>query len=167
MKGILVMNTIEFTSNIKTTAVFSKDRKKRYVLRMEWNDTKPKACIIMTYPSTADEYILDQTTLLVRNNAIAQGYGSISIVNVFCGLDSVKRETDRTNSSVLTDECSKADVVLVAYGRGTAHSERKEQLLEALSPYKEKMYNIIDSSGAPFSHPLAPKARIWNVKKID
>ena len=160
------MNTIEFTSDIKTTAIFSKDKKKRYILRIEWNESKPKACIIMTYPSTADEYIIDQTTMLVRNNAIEQGYGSISIVNLFCGLDLSKPETDRTNSSVLADECSKADIVIVAYGRGTAHTERKQQLLEALTPYKDKLYNIIDTTGAPFSHPLSPRSRVWAVEKI-
>lgn len=160
------MNTIELVSNIKTTAVFSKDKKKRYILKMEWDDNKPKACIIMTYPSTADEYIIDQTTMLVRNNAVAQGFGSISIVNLFCGLDLTKPETDRVNSSVLADECSKAEIVIVAYGRGTAHTERKEQLLEALQPYKDKLHTIVDSTGAPFSHPLAPRARLWAIEKI-
>lgn len=160
------MNTIELVSNIKTTAVFSKDKKKRYILKMEWDDNKPKACIIMTNPSTADEYIIDQTTMLVRNNAVAQGFGSISIVNLFCGLDLTKPETDRVNSSVLADECSKAEIVIVAYGRGTAHTERKEQLLEALQPYKDKLHTIVDSTGAPFSHPLAPRARLWAIEKI-
>lgn len=160
------MNSIEFTSNIKTTAVFSKDKKKRYLLNIEWDTTKPKACIIMSYPSTADEYIIDQTTQLVRNNAIQQGYGSISIVNLFCGLDLEKPETDRLNGSVIAEECSKADIVIVAYGRGTAHTERKEQLLDALQPYKEKLHTIIDNSGAPFSHPLSPRSRVWAVEKI-
>ncbi len=73
-------NTLEFTSKITTTAVFSKDKRKRYILRMTWDEKKPKACIIMTYPSTADEYLIDQTTMLVRNNAVAQDYGSISIM---------------------------------------------------------------------------------------
>lgn len=160
------MNTIEFVSNIKTTAVFSKDKKKRYVLKIEWDENKPKACIIMTYPSTADEYTIDQTTMLVRNNAVEQGYGSITIVNLFCGLDLKKPETDRVNSSVLAEECSKADLIIVAYGRGTAHTEKKEQLLEALQPYKEKLHTIIDNAGSSFSHPLAPRAREWKVEKL-
>lgn len=162
----MMNNTIEFTSNIKTTAIFSKDKKNRYVLKMEWDDKKPKACIIMTYPSTADEYFIDQTTMLTRNNAVKQGYGSISIVNLFCSLDANKPNSDRINSSVLAEECTKADIVIVAYGRGTAHEEKKEQLLEALKPYKDKLYNIIDTSGAPFSHPLSPRARVWAVEKI-
>lgn len=159
-------NTTERTSNIKTKAVFSKDGKKRYLLEMVFDKSKPKACIIMICPSTADEYILDQTTMLVRNNAIKQGYGSISIVNIFCGLDINKPETNRTNSSVLVEECSKADLVLIAFGRGTAHTEEKERLLELLKPYREKLHTIIDSSGHPFTHPLSPRARTWKVEKL-
>ena len=160
-------NTLEFTSNITTTAVFSKDKRKRYILRMTWDEKKPKACIVMTYPSTADEYLIDQTTMLVRNNAVAQDYGSISIVNLFCGLDNKRPESDRVNASVLADECSKADVVLIAYGRGTAHYEAKERLLEALKPYADKLYTIADSSGQLFAHPLSPKARHWEVVNLE
>ena len=160
-------NTVEKTSEIKTTAIFSKDGKKRYLLRSVWDEAKPKACIIMTYPSTADELMTDQTTMLVRNNAVTQGYGSISIVNLFCGLDLKKPETDRLNGSVLAEECSKADVVIIAYGRGTAHTEEKERLLEALKPYAEKLVTIEDSKGQLFSHPLSPYAHHWTVKKLN
>ena len=159
-------NMIEKTSTIKTTAFFSKDKKKRYLLHISWDDSKPKACIIMTYPSTADEFMIDQTTMLCRNNAVKQGYGSIAIVNLFCGLDLTRPETDRMNGSVLAEECTKAEVVIVAYGRGVAHKEEKTKLLEALKPYHEKLYAIVDSSGKPFSHPLSPKARVWEVIKL-
>ena len=67
-------NTVERTSEVKTKAVFSRDGKKRYLLKIEWEDSKPKACVIMTYPSTADELLIDQTTMLCRNNAVKQGY---------------------------------------------------------------------------------------------
>lgn len=160
-------NMIEKTSTIKTTAYFSKDKKKRYLLHISWDDSKPKACIIMTYPSTADEFMIDQTTMLCRNNAVKQGYGSIAIVNLFCGLDLTRPETDRMNGSVLAEECTKAEVVIVAYGRGVAHTEEKTKLLEALKPYREKLYTIVDSSGQPFSHPLSPKAREWRVIKLE
>ena len=159
-------NTIEKSSCIKTTAVFFFFLKKRYILNISWDDTKKKACIIMTYPSTADEYIIDQTTMLCRNNAVMLGYGSISIVNLFCGLDLKKPETDRMNYSVLAEECSKADIVIVAYGRGTGHEEEKTRLLESLNPYHEKLYTIVDSLGNTFSHPLSPKARNWKIKKL-
>lgn len=157
---------IEKTSNVKTTAVFSKDRKKRYLLRMTWDESKPKACIIMTYPSTANELEIDQTSQLCRNNAVAQGYGSISIVNLFCSLDQSKPESDRMNSSVIAEESSNADIIIVAYGRGVMHTEEKKRMLEALKPYNDKLYTIIDSAGNNFCHPLSPRARVWKIVKV-
>ncbi len=160
-------NLTERVSHITRSAVFSKDGKKRYKLESVWDENKPKACIIMSQPSTADELMTDQTSLLCYNNAVTQNFGGISIVNVFCGLDYKKPETDRINSSLLLEECGKADLVIVAYGRGTAHTEEKERLLETLKKTcNEKLYTIIDSSGQPFSHPLSPKARNWKIERL-
>lgn len=160
-------NSLEQSTTVRSTAIFSKDKKRRYTLRYEWDKNLPKACIIMSQPSTADELITDQTTMLVKNNAVTQNFGAISIVNVFCTLDQQKPETDRINSSVILEECSAADTVIVAYGRGTAHTEEKERLLDALrKTYSEKLSTIIDSSGQPFSHPLSPKAREWKLSKL-
>ena len=160
-------NLSERTAEIRSTAVFSKDNKRRYLLKFEWDSNKPQSCIIMIQPSTADEVLTDQTTMLVRNNAVAHNFGSISIVNVFCTLNPKKPENDRINSSVILEECSAADVVIVAYGRGTAHTEEKEKLLEALKKTcPEKLQTIIDSNGQQFSHPLSPKAREWKLSKI-
>ena len=160
-------NLTERTSNISISAVFSKDGKKRYKLESMWDEKKPKACIIMSQPSTADELITDQTTMLCRNNAVQQNFGGVSIVNVFCGLDIKRPESDRLNSSIVLEECEKADLVIVAYGRGTAYTEERERLLEALKKTcPKKLHTIIDSSGQPFSHPLSPKARNWNLQKL-
>ena len=160
-------NLTERVSHITRSAIFSKDGKKRYKLESVWDEKKPKACIIMSAPSTADELLCDQTTMLCYNNAVVQNFGGISIVNVFCGLDFKKPETDRINSSLLLEECSKADVVIVAYGRGTAHTEEKERLLEALKKTcPEKLHTLIDSSGQPYSHPLSPKAHYWRIERL-
>ncbi len=160
-------NLTERVSHITRSAVFSKDGKKRYKLESVWDEKKPKACIIMSTPSTANELLCDQTSMLCYNNSVAQNFGGISIVNMFCGLDYTKPETDRINSSIVLEECSKADVVIVAYGRGTSHTEEKERLVEALKKTcPEKLYTIIDSSGQPYSHPLSPKARNWEIQKL-
>lgn len=159
-------NLIERKSKIETKAIFSKDMKKRYKLEINFNTNGKKACIIMLYPGSADEYIIDQTTQLVRNNAIMQDYSSISIVNLFCGLDCKKPESDRMNASIIAESCSNAEIVIVAYGRGVLHTEEKERLLKAIEPYKDKLYSIKDTSGQLFSHPLSPKSRVWNVEKI-
>ncbi len=102
-------NTVERISQVKTTAIFSKDMKHRYCLRMEWDKKKKSCAIIMTYPSTADELLIDQTTMLTRNGAVNNEFGSISIVNVFSLLDSKVPKSDRQNTSIILDECSKAD----------------------------------------------------------
>ena len=33
--------------------------------------------------------------------------------------------------------------------------------------FQDKLYTIIDTAGAPFSHPLSPRARVWAVGKLE
>lgn len=91
-------NTVEAISTVKTTAVFSKNRKDRYLLKIEWDNSKKSLVIIMTFPSSADELTLDQTTMLVRNEAIKNDFGSVSILNVF---SSINNEAQRLTRQTL------------------------------------------------------------------
>ena len=159
-------NVIERTGIMKTRAAFSKDLKKRYLLEMSWDESKPKLCIIMTYPSTADEFILDQTTMLCRNNAIRQGFGAISIVNLCACINNQSQNPDKVNSSYIMQECESANTVIVAFGRTTAFEEEKKALLDALDPYREKLFTIVDSKGMRFSHPLSPYAHEWKLERL-
>lgn len=159
-------NTVTRKSVIETTAVFSKDNKHRYKLKIEWDKSKPSACIVMTYPSSADDLILDQTTMLVRNNAVKNGYGSISIVNIFSLIDIENPKSDRVNTSMLIEECSNADIIIVAYGRSMSYKEEKEKFLKLVSDYKEKLYTISDKNGQLYSHPLSPLVREWRLVKL-
>ena len=110
-------NTIETNSTVKTTAVFSKNRKDRYLLKIEWDNSKKSLTIIMTYPSSADELIFDQTTMLVRNGAVKNDFGSVSIINLFSSIDNHLPKTDKTNTSFVMRECDNADTIIVAYRR--------------------------------------------------
>ena len=160
-------NTVIKTSNTSSEAIFSKNGKDRYLLKMEWDNSKKKLAIIMTFPSSADELIFDQTTMLVRNGAVKNGFGSVSILNVFSSINNEKPRNDKTNTSIVMKECEEADVILVAYGRGTAHTEEKEAFLLALAEhYADKLHTIIDTKGLPFSHPLSPLAHNWNIQKL-
>ena len=78
------MKTINTT--LTTTAIYSDKGDKRYLLRKAWDDTKPRLAIIMLAPSEASGIELDNTTMLVLNNASRLGYGSVSIVNLFATL---------------------------------------------------------------------------------
>ena len=140
-------NTVEAISTVKTTAVFSKNRKDRYLLKIEWDNNKKSLTIIMTFPSSADELTLDQTTMLVRNEA---------------------PKIDKTNTSIVMRECENADTIIVAYGRSTSFEEEKKAFLNALTEhYNDKLHTIIDSKGLMFSHPLSPFAHQWNIQKLD
>ena len=162
-----VANTIEQKSTVNTTAVFSRNRKDRYLLKIEWDKSKKSLAIIMTFPSSADELIFYQTTMLVRNEAVKNNFGSVSIVNLFSSINNESPKNDKTNTSVVMKECDNADVIIVAYGRSTSHTEEKEAFLNALNEhYNEKLYTIVDSKGLPFSHPLSPLAHQWNIQKL-
>lgn len=162
-----VTNTIEQKSTVNTTALFSRNRKDRYLLKIEWDKSKKSLAIIMTFPSSADELIFDQTTMLVRNEAVKNNFGSVSIVNLFSSINNESPKNDKTNTSVVMKECDNADVIIVAYGRSTSHTEEKEAFLNALNEhYNEKLYTIVDSKGLPFSHPLSPLAHQWNIQKL-
>lgn len=160
-------NLIEETSIFTTRAVFSKDRKNRYALSMEWDNSKEKLAIIMTFPSTADSYLLDQTTMLVRNGAVKNGFGSVTILNLFPTINSQQPKGDKVNYSIIMSECESANKIIVAYGRSMSYTEDKEKLMEMLKPMGEKLYTIIDRKGLPFSHPLSPSAHEWDIQKIE
>ncbi|RGF39201.1 DUF1643 domain-containing protein [Ruminococcus sp. AF42-10] len=53
----------------------------RYKLWFKARITVTELVIIMTYPSYADELIFDRTTMLVRNGAVKNDFGSVSIIN--------------------------------------------------------------------------------------
>lgn len=61
-----VANTIEQKSTVNTTALFSRNRKDRYLLKIEWDKSKKSLAIIMTFPSSADELIFDQTMIILH-----------------------------------------------------------------------------------------------------
>ena len=160
-------NLIEEESIFTTRAIFSKDRKNRYALSMNWDNSKERLAIIMTFPSTADSYLLDQTTMLVRNGAIKNGFGSVTILNLFPTINNQQPKNDKAHYSIVISECESADKIIVAYGRSMSYAEEKEKLLELLKPMGEKLYTIIDSKGLPFSHPLSPSAHEWDIQKIE
>lgn len=157
---------IEKTSTVKTTAVFSKSGADRYLLKYEWDDTKKSAVIIMSMPSVASELLFDQTTMLCRNGAVKNGFGSISIVNLTPAINNPAPKQDKQNASIIMEECEKADCIIVAFGRGTNFLVEKEAMLNALSPFEKKLYTLIDLKGQPFSHPLSPYAHEWLIRKL-
>lgn len=64
-------------------AIFSTNRKYRYVLYRSWDHTLPRIAFIGLNPSKADENINDPTVRRCINFAKKWGYGSLLVGNIF------------------------------------------------------------------------------------
>ena len=157
---------IQKTSTVKTTAIFSKSGKERYLLKYEWDNTKKSAVILMSVPSVASELLFDQTTMLCRNGAVKNDFGSLSIANLTPAINNSAPKQDKQNISIIMEACEKADCIIIAFGRGTNFQEEKEAMLKTLSVYGDKLYTLIDSKGQPFAHPLSPYTHDWKISKL-
>lgn len=167
------MKTI--TTTLATSAVFSDDGTKRYVLRKLWDEKRPSLAIIMLAPSEASGIELDSTTQLVLNNASRLGYGSVTIVNLFATLNDFSltqaEEEDPVNLKEIVLACKNASQIVYAPGTGKAKNkvflQRQEQVLNALLPYEPKLCCLCNEQGkARLQHPLSPAVRTWHLSAL-
>lgn len=165
------------TVNIQlaTETVFSDDGKKRYCMRKIWDNNKPAINIIMLVPSNAFGVTLDNSTMLVLNNAYRLGYGSVTILNLFATINdfTLKEESakDKENIEIIVDEVKKADVTIYAAGVGKAKNkkfqQRQKDVINALKPYEKKLFCLSNSLGkGRLQHPLSPAVREWEISPL-
>lgn len=157
-------------TTLTTTAEFSENGKKRYCLTKTWDEKKPHLAIIMLVPSEASGIELDNTTMLVLNNASRLGYGTVSIVNLFATIGNLKEcfseDGDQENLKYIGSIAKNADVIVYASGVGKATNKsfikRQNQVLEILKPYADKLRCLSNKEGrSRFQHPLSPAVRTW------
>ena len=164
----------EITTTLSTTAIFSEDGKRRYTLTKVWDKKKPKMAIVMLLPSEASGVALDNTTMLVLNNASRLGYGSVSIVNLFSKigkLEMAKEPEDEENFKWIDTIAKEVDTIVYASGVGKATNkafiERQAKVLNVLKPYEAKLKCITNKQGnARFQHPLSPAIRTWYLSEM-
>ena len=164
----------EITTTLTTTAIFSDDGKRRYSLTKVWDKKKPKMAIIMLTAGEASGVSLDNSTMLVLNNASRLGFGSVSIVNLFSKigrLEMSKEPEDEENLKWIDSIAKEADTIVYASGVGKATNKafiaRQTKVLEALKPYEAKLHCITNEQGnARFQHPLSPAIRIWHLSSM-
>ena len=160
-------------TTLKTEAHFSEDRKHRYLLRKEWDKAKPKACVIMINPSSADGIVIDLTTQLVLNNICKLDFGSVEILNLYSiiGRLSTRAETEEAkteNIKAIMGSIDKCTQIILAYGSiGKSNKtvkSRIEELLRTLEAYGDKVFYLADSTKEKLLHPLVPEVRgSWNL----
>lgn len=165
-------------SIVKTEVIFSESKEHRFLLRKEWDKNNKKAIVIMINPSSADELLIDHTTMYVVNNLSKIGFGSVDIVNIFSKIDTkistkedIQELVDEENDTQILKSAAKVDNIIIAWGKVGENNkkvkERQEQVINLLTGYKDKFYTIEDSKGREGFHPLAPQIRhSWKLKKL-
>lgn len=155
------------TTILKSKAMFSDDRKHRFLLRHEWNAEKKSAMIIMINPNTADTLCMDMTTMLVMNNLYKLDFGSVNIVNLYSKIMPKLSLRFNSDDDLIAKECdeiieqyaSMSDAIIIAWGSIGNNSqrvrERQADVLDVLKPYANKLYKI----GEEGYHPLTPVVR--------
>lgn len=92
-------------ATIKSKCTFSKDRKHKFLLTLEWEEKKPKAVVIMTSPAEANCIVTDLTTSLVIKNLHALGYGGCDLASKLITTNSsIQSGKQRTSLKGVADE---------------------------------------------------------------
>lgn len=107
----------------RATAVFSPDRRHRYLLTRTWDDTLPSVNFVMLNPSTADAFALDPTNRRCVGFAQSWGFGAMVTTNVFAfrstdpkGLRAVVDPVGPGNDDAIVEAATSCDLVVAAWG---------------------------------------------------
>jgi hypothetical protein len=79
------------TGIMQTEIVYNEDKTRRYKLSRIWDESKPRAMVLMTNAGTADVVSIDFTTLYTMRNSDALDFGAVDILNM-SSLITVKME---------------------------------------------------------------------------
>jgi hypothetical protein len=155
-----------FDSAPQSGALFSYDRRYRYVLFRIFDPTKPPLVFCGTNPSYADEMRNDPTANRMIGRAIDWGYGSLYMVNIFawCETHSIKLSRHSRDSDIIGPEndryiratAAKArdgGMVLTGWGNAGSMLERGAHVLEILREFGPVHALKINQDGSP-QHPL-------------
>ena len=144
-------------------AEFSIDKKERYSLKREWDNSKNKILYIMLNPSLADDKNDDPTIRRLINFTKKFNYGGFLVGNIFTTITPNPKELDKSkgmsdkNFEELIKLINKVDQIVYAWGSSIEEPQLLKKLV--LSP---KCFGK-NFNGTP-KHPLyLPK----NSKLID
>ncbi len=156
-------------TNIKLKIAYNDDFTHRYSITKTWDSKKPKALVIMKNPSSSELLETDLTTMLVINNLAKLDYGSVALCNLISKIQAPY--TCNANSKEHTENFEEilklakgVDFIVIAWGSAGVGNIKKQEiqheLLELLTPYKEKLLYIANpkNNKSPV-HPLYPQVR--------
>lgn len=149
------------TATIQSKAIFSIDRKHRYLLERCWDDRKKKATVIMINPSFADELKTDLSILKLMNFLIDHDYGTLRVVNLYAFISTdpsqLKKNPDAVgelNDQYIKESIENTDLIIIAWGvERDKYKVRKNQLKMLLLNSKPTIKGFIDEEGRIGRHP--------------
>jgi hypothetical protein len=149
----------------QSLAHFSDCEHYRYWLRRDWDASLPAIAFLMLNPSTADEVVNDPTIERCQRRAIAMGYGSMIIVNLFPFrlTDSTQLHTvadllgdQRAADESIVRAVQLAEMTVCGWGKHALAAPRAQHVLALLEAaglqHKVKCLQL-NKDGSP-QHPL-------------
>lgn len=149
-----------FEPDERAGAVFSQDRRHRYVLWRVWDAARPRAFVVGLNPSVADETRDDPTMRRLRGLLTENGYGGFTMANLYDRVTPYPRELvdgdlfgpDRHR--VLAAEMGKCQAAVAAWGAHPLAEKGALGMMVMLSAHQlEVLCFGVTQSGMP-RHPL-------------
>jgi hypothetical protein len=148
---------------LKREAEIDMSKKYRYLLRRDWDETKPSVLWIMLNPSTADHQVDDPTIKACIRFTKKWEYGSFEVVNLFAYRATNPSELKNLDKDIaigtesltyIREALERADLIVAAWGsNGKTHKRNQDdELISLLKSYQLKCLHIL-SDGDP-RHPL-------------
>lgn len=156
-----------FGKNLNS-AIFSKDRKYRYVLWRIWDENKPMIMFIGLNPSTANEHSDDPTIMKVKKFAFNWGYGGIYMLNLFTYVTAYPEELMKSEDPLgpadyyLLEYAKKSNRIIFAWGNFKEAKQRAKEVFKMFSGYML----IQNKDGSP-RHPLYVPGNIEPIPMIE
>ena len=148
-------------ASTEAPAIFSPDRRYRYVLRRQvgFGDGHGRCLFICLNPSIADETTDDPTVRRCIGFARTWGYRELSVVNIFAlrstNPDALRQFTDPIgpeNDRHIRIEAEWVDRIVVAWGNHGAYRGRSSEVQVLLRGLRRKCFGLT-KAGEP-RHPL-------------
>ena len=142
-------------------AWFDPARAYRYLLTRTWDLAKPPVTWVMLNPSTADAHTDDPTCTRVIRFARREGYGGITVVNLFAYratdpavLRVVPDPAGPLNDAFIRGACPPGRTVIAAWGAGEALAARGAAVAGMLAAAGVPLHALgVTGQGQP-RHPL-------------
>ena len=140
-----------------TKCQFNSSKSQRYLMDKIWNEDGKKAVFIGINPSYANGIKGDKTTMTVINYLIDDGFGSLTVLNLFSIIDVDTKSNNKkyaTNFEHHREIFENADLILIGWGCETKkYSDQKEVAENILKEFSEKVYTFVDEKNRQGIHP--------------